>query len=747
MLKFLVVSPVSVIQHFAILALLLNEGWGSKLSAKSMSTDSGKFVSNRRAVDTQVILVFDSRRTQDFTHCLDMLGSLRSKMSKSIHFQSIDLASVSPKKKSFGPTPNVKSLPKISLDSESQKLRIKDSELFSHNNLISSKLLPIISIGREPESQTKGGNQEHRETGTEVSPTVPVKLDGSIQKAFSITSQLKDSHLTKAFNKIFSNFTSNNQNTKISERKSLEEGVLWSEEPRQETGQQCQWLLRVNGHSIPFNEKNYSWEDLWGWLNKRVHRHPYRIKSTNHFYSVSNQYFAAIYIVHLDRSLPRLKFRLLKDRILKDLRALAAEFPYTDFYYSIEKDITRDLKIKPGHSLLLIRQFEDGHKKFYQESEISFNEMKNAILKYSFPFIMLWNRRVLDFVLEEKQDTAFLIIRKRDNFHLEAAFERVALLFPHPKVRFAVIPVGNNLSPSKQKMLTLLGINPDSKLPAIYGLFFENEHSVSRTPNTLPGTPSKPTHLTKTKKDLHSKNKALSPNNQKQGEVPKEFDEVSKEVLTILNKFSFPKIKVIKCENMTEKGIKSFLGSMNDLGSFAHCKQNQFISHKKNLRVVTFLNLDSLSSVLERSVHFERWVLVYHSQSFSEHSVLTHFSKLIKKFKSTQTPSTKHRGRRRRKDKWGGSKKQENTNKKDSDSKDKSTERQYYIFDKSRNEWPPELSNLKGNSFYVLRIRVGSLNQNLIQFVGFDSLADLDRVLDPQDLSFEQTKSNIPLRI
>ena len=300
--------------------------------------------------------------------------------------------------------------------------------------------------------------------------------------------------------------------------------------------------------------------------------------------------------------------------------------------------------------------------------------MKRAILKYSFPFIMLWNRRVLDFIREERQDTAFLVIRKRDNFHLEAAFERVALLFPHPKVRFGVIPVeGGAVSVSKAKILKMLGVDADSKLPAIYGLFFEaRDPEYKALPGSKGGPPKK---------------------QQDDGQIASE----ASEVLDLLRKNALPKLKVVKCENMTERGIKSFLGSLNDLGGFAHCRQNQFINHKKNHKTLTFLNLDSLEKMLERAVHFERVILVYFSGKQDERSVLSQYSKIIHKVqpKSARRKKLKRRTRRpaasskiQNKDSPGV--KNADSSKVDSAKKadEQNKERQFYIFDKSRNDWP-----------------------------------------------------------
>lgn len=653
----------------------------------SMSTDAGNFSSKRKSSDIQVILIFDSRYTLRFEECLQMMSQLQTKMSKSVLFRPIDLSLVDLKTGAILDPPTRL----IRLDSESERVKVTDSQIFPKGDPISHKLIPVAVF------PSKLSHLPSQTTFPKNAQSVP-SLTKQFQSTFSFTQKLKQSQISRAFSNILS---------KLSPIYSTAPAKL---EPEVETvsraHRNCSWVLRVHSHSIPFNEVTYDFRDLLGWLNRRIHRAPHRIKSLDHFYSVSNQYFAIIYFVHLSTPLPKPQMKALKHRIVANLKGLSAEFPYTDFFYSTEESINQNLNIKIGHSLLVVRQFEDGHKTLSDKTELPFEKMRGMIRKFHFPFIMLWDKRVLDFILEERQDTAFLVIRKHKNFHLEAAFERVALMFRLPKVRFAVIPIeGRNLSSSKRKILNILGITSDSKFPAVYGLFFE-KHS-----------------LYSTEKVLGNYQIELGQNlfERKEGKGA-EFRRISRDLLELINRNSFPRIKVVKCENMTEKGLKSFLGSLNNRGGFAHCRQNQFISHRHNHRVINFLNLDLLESMFERSVHFQRIVLIYFSSQVDEKLVISKYSKAIRKLKSHSRASrpARRRHRKRRTDAAKRATTEVNF---------ESSEKQFYLFDKSRNEWPAKLKEIEDGRFYLFSFQDTAQDKNVVEYVQFRSLDQLEELL------------------
>ena len=663
--------------YILVLPQLLHSSFGK---IKEMSTDTGNYLIENKLRGTQVILVYNSRRTPRYLECLQMMSQLRSKMSNKISFQSLDIAMVEMENRGI----KAKTLPGIRRNSESLRIPVSDSQIFKRNISISQKLIPIGALSTNNPSE-------------KILPLDFEKLGNSKEQnsKSSFTDKLKNSKFSVAFSDFLWNLSSNKKRKLIPEEKN--------------TRQHCSWILRINSHPIPFNEISYNYQDLLHWLNKRIHRHPHKITSPNEFYSISNKYFAIIYVLHVGNE----SKKRVKGQIVGDLKALSAEFPYTDFYYTFQPNITNKLNLKKGHSLLLIRQFGDGHKRLSREHKPSYFDMREIILKFHFPFIMLWSRRVLDFILEEKQDTVFLVIRKRENFHLEAAFERVALMYRFPKVKFGVIPIqGDRVSPSKKKILSILGITEHSKLPGVYGLFFQNSGELMSRKGI--GNSTQPLEI--------RDNKGLTPVLKDSG-----FKTISQEMLDLLNKNSFPKIKVVKCENMSESGLKSFLGSVNDSGGFAHCKQNQFISHKQNRSTITFLNLDSFDSLLERSVHFERIILIYFSSKFEEKTVVTLYSRVIRKM------GIKRKSRRSRRRK-------RNTQNTPQNNKIgfKNHEKQFYLFDKSRNEWPDQLSNIQKREFYLFSIIDGNKDKNVIEFMGFDSLSDLERILSNQDHDLEE---------
>jgi hypothetical protein len=302
-------------------------------------------------------------------------------------------------------------------------------------------------------------------------------------------------------------------------------------------------------------------------------------------------------------------------------------------------------------------------------------------------------------------------------------------MFRFPKVKFAIIPIeGEVVSPSKKMILDILGIKPDSKFPAVYGLFFEKGKILPNYQNVL-GNDS-------INSEIANANSQELPNvseNSKEIQKNGQFKKIPKELLDYINSNSIPKIKVIKCENMTENGLKSFLGSMNNLGSFAHCKQNQFISHKFNHKIINFLNLDSLESLLERSVHFERIILIYFSSKQSEKQVISLYSKLIRQLRNKNKSSSVRKRHRRRRSKHNIHKKHDPT------MKFKNTEKQFYIFDKSRNEWPEQLKELEESPFYLFSIKDGKQDKNLIEFVSLNTLDELKNILSNK-IQFSEAK-------
>ena len=214
--------------------ILFNTTFGK---IKEMSTDSGNYLIQNKLRGTQVILIYNSRTAPRYLECLQMISQLRSKMSNKITFQSLDIAMIQIQNKK-------KVLPKIRRNSESLRIPISDSEIFNKNISISQKLIPIGVIDNSNDNLPFSNHK-------------PVTDD-----QLSFSDQVKNSEISKAFSRIFSNFSF--KRNRISD----------FEENKKVNRQHCSWILRINSHPIPFNEISYDYKDILHWLNKRIHRHP-----------------------------------------------------------------------------------------------------------------------------------------------------------------------------------------------------------------------------------------------------------------------------------------------------------------------------------------------------------------------------------------------------------------------------------------------------------------------------------------
>ena len=336
------------------------------------------------------------------------------------------------------------------------------------------------------------------------------------------------------------------------------------------TRENCSWMLVINQVVIEFHELEYGLNDLVDWVKKRTRMHLHRISSTEQFYKVSNQYFALVYVLNKRKQIFKKKNKEEREEVLKLLRSLSAEFPYTHVYYSFDYSVNNQLKLDLGHSLILVRGFGDGHKTLYEKEVLKYQNMRNLVERYRFPLVMFWNKHILDFMLQERQDLALLVLRKGKNFHLEAAFQRIAQMFQNPKTKFAIIAIeGNQVTHSKKKMLDLLGVKPHSVIPTLFGVSFEDQSS---------------------------------------------------------------KIRVVKCDNVTERGIKGFLGSLNGIPNSEHCMQNQLLSRSRKHRTFIPLNLDSFNLVLNSRSHHSKVVLAYNSSQERNNSLLTTVSNIARRW-------------------------------------------------------------------------------------------------------------------
>ena len=326
-------------------------------------------------------------------------------------------------------------------------------------------------------------------------------------------------------------------------------------------GQGCRFGLRLGGDRIMFEGTYFSPTLLTRWVARRVKRKIHSIHSAEDFYRLSNEYFGGIYIYKGSQE------RGLKHLVKHRLRILAMEFPYTKIYYSFDPDVNSTLKFQDGHSLVLIRNFEDGHKTLFQKKPILLSDMRLMVSKYRFPFILWWNQSVFEYITQERQNVVILIMRRTKNYHLEAGFERVARSFKEKGYRFGVLDVhGNRVTHSKRLMLDMMGIIPKSVIPSLVSVTFNLETGY----------------------------------------------------------------KLLKCNNMTMGGMKGFLEEVvrDSSPSEGHCIQNQFLPSLKSFGAVKPLNYDSFRDLQKIKSISKHMVLVYRSGLKSSKRYLLAFKKV-----------------------------------------------------------------------------------------------------------------------
>ena len=331
----------------------------------------------------------------------------------------------------------------------------------------------------------------------------------------------------------------------------------------------CQWKLKIGDFSIEFPLMEYNQFDIEKWIRKRLNRHPHRIKSEEHFYNISNEYFTIVYIFNDTKKDPKRKTKETNIRL--NLKLISMEFPYTYVYYSFSQKVNKNLQLGSGHWLILLRKFEDGHKTFHQPETISVNDMGKFIRKHRFPQVMWWNKHVHDFILQEHLNIAVLVLNKGKNFHLEAAYERIARLFPNSIVKFGIVSINNNnVSASQKELLDLLGVKPSSELPVMFGINFVNQSD---------------------------------------------------------------QMQISRCENTSEEGIKNFLGSLNNIKSQSHCHRNQFLVSHRRSHCVTAINYDSLERFFKIKIPLLKLVLIAKSSDSKQQSVISDFKSSCSRIK------------------------------------------------------------------------------------------------------------------
>lgn len=308
----------------------------------------------------------------------------------------------------------------------------------------------------------------------------------------------------------------------------------------------CRFGIRLKKLRILFERNFFSANLLKKWISRRVKRKIHSIHSEEDFYRISNEYFAVIYIYkgpQVARETYAIKHRL---------RVLAMEFPYTKIYYSFDKSINKNLKFANGHSLVLVRNFEDGHKTLFKDELIPLSEMQIMVSKFRFPFILWWNQSVFEYITQERQNVVILIIRRSKNYQLEAGFERVARVYKDKGYRFGVLDIhGNRVTHSKRQMLDLLGINPKSVIPTLMSITFKPQKGYN----------------------------------------------------------------LLKCNNMSMTGMKNFLLEIfgESVTTQSHCIQNQFLPSLKLFGPAKPLNYDSFLDLRNIKSDSQHKVLVYRS--------------------------------------------------------------------------------------------------------------------------------------
>lgn len=337
----------------------------------------------------------------------------------------------------------------------------------------------------------------------------------------------------------------------------------------------CLWTLNVFGNSIQYHNENHDFEALSFWLETRMNNKILKIKSSEEFYKATSKYFAGVY-AYLPRKedSPELIDENKKE-IKKRLRALASEFPSSKFYYSFDPLVNQQVKINITHSFILARSFEDGHKSILDNSLIKFRHLRSKVARYRFPFILWWNEQVAQFIDQEQENVTILIVRKRKNYQLEATFERIARLYDDQNMRFAILEInGNKVTKSQRLLLKELNITPKSNIPTTVTL-------------------------------MHDKKEK--------------------------------KVRSIRCDNMTEDGIKNFIGGQFGRTVDNHCLQNQFLKRGWKYSYVKPINFDWLLELTANRTPSSKVVFLYRSHNKADSPLIKRFinlSKAVQKSKS-----------------------------------------------------------------------------------------------------------------
>ena len=328
----------------------------------------------------------------------------------------------------------------------------------------------------------------------------------------------------------------------------------------------CQWTLNVHGNSIGYHNETHDFDSLLQWLDLRIANQPLKIVSSKQFYDVSAQYFACIYgFVPGPKDTSEQTEKAQQD-ILRKLQALASEFPSSKFYYSFDSAVNKEVKMTKKHSFVLVRSFEDGHKSVLADYPLKVIQMRNQVTRYRFPFILWWNKEVSDFINQEQKNVTILIVRKRKNYQLEATFERLARLYDDQEMKYAILEInGNKVTPSQRKLLTDLKITPKSNIPTLLSLYHD-----------------------KTEK----------------------------------------KVKSMKCDNMSESGIKGFLDAQFGFESSSHCLQNQFLKRGWKYDFVKPVNFDILMSLTSSVTPLPKIIFFYRSKNKKQSPLIKFFIKL-----------------------------------------------------------------------------------------------------------------------
>lgn len=328
----------------------------------------------------------------------------------------------------------------------------------------------------------------------------------------------------------------------------------------------CQWTLNVHGNPIGFHNESHDYDSLNSWMELRVSNQPEKIISSKKFYDVSAQYFACIYgYMPSPEDTPETVERT-KQQVLKNLQALASEFPSSKFFYSFDPAVNKEVKMMKKHSFVLARSFEDGHKSILENSVISFTKMKLKVAQFRFPFILWWNQEVADFISQEQKNVTILIVRKRKNYQLEATFERIARMYDDQEMRYAILEInGNKVTNVQKKLLGDLKITPKSNIPTVVSLYHDKAEK---------------------------------------------------------------KVRSIKCDNMSEDGIKGFLDAQFGFESQSHCLQNQFLKKGWKYDYVKPVNFDLMMSLTSQITPLPKIIFFYRSKNKEIAPLVTHFIKI-----------------------------------------------------------------------------------------------------------------------